>query len=188
MPIEEATREKAYAAEKGIAGVRVAIIALNSLVYHFLLPKAGTIPWLAYAIIVSANAYGLFVLLARPYERYPVLASSLFTSVLDATFITLWLHATGGFESPFYLLWLVSVSAVAFRYGARETLFAALLYGLCYVGLLAVDGGLWERPADVILRLAYIGFVACIGSLFAREAASQTRAKVELRDVAARLG
>ena len=187
MPIEDASREKVYAAEKGIAGIRVAIIALNSLVYHFLLPKEGTIPALAYAIIVLANAYGLFVYLGKPYVRFPAMMSSYFTTLLDASFITLWLAATGGVASPFHLLWLVSVTAVAFRYGLRETITAAGVYAASYLGLAAALGQVAGHATDLLLRVAYIFFTAAIGGLLARETSEQTRAKVELRDLAAAL-
>lgn len=187
MPIEEASQQKVFAAEKGIAGIRVAIIALNSLVYHFGLPKDGTVEWLAYFIIVSANSYGLFVFLAKPYERYPAMMSSYFTTALDAVFITLWLVATGGFDSPFYLLWMVSVTAVAFRYGFRETVTAAVVYAVCYLAMLASLGQLVAHSTDAVIRVAYIFFTAAIGGLLARETSAQTRAKVEFEQVAALL-
>lgn len=184
MPVEEASQQKVFAAEKGLAGIRVAIIALNSVVYHFGMSKAGTIETLAYIIIVAANAYGLFVFLAKPYERYPAMMSSYFTTALDAAFITLWLIATGGFASPFYLLWMVSVTAVAFRYGFKETVTAAVVYAVCYLGMLASLGAILPNLTEVTLRIGYIFFTAAIGGLLARETSEQTRAKVEFERVA----
>src|SRR5581483_227756 len=131
VPSASASEEKAYAAEQALAGLRLAIILLNSLVYVFLLDKKGTFPALAYGIIVAANAYALFVVFFQPYRRFPVLLSSYFTTLLDAAFITIWLVATGGYASPFFPLWLVSTTAVAFRYGYVETLFASLVYAVC---------------------------------------------------------
>lgn len=187
MPLDDATREKVFAAERGIAGIRVAIIVLNSLAYVLLLDPAGTVPQLALGVIVAANAYGLYVLLAKPYRRFPAMLSSYFTTALDAAFITLWLGATGGFESPFYLLWMVSVAAVAFRYGPRETIAAGAIYVVCYLGLLAAMGELAPHAAQVLVRVAYVGFTAAIGALIAGEVATQTRAKVALRDLTAAL-
>lgn len=183
MSTHEADREKAYAAEKGISGIRVAIVAFNSLVYHFLMAKEGTVEWLAYLTIVGANAYALFVYLGRPYTRFPVMMSSVFTSALDAVFITIWLYATGSFESPFYVLWLVSVTAIAFRYGLRETLMASALYAVSYTLLLLVTDELVPNATDVLVRIVYVFFVGAIGGLIARESAQQTRAKVELQDI-----
>lgn len=187
MPVEEsASREKVFAAEKDIAGIRVAIIALNSVVYATMMPGVG-LPVLAWTIILTANAYGLLVYVTKPYERFPAMLSSYFTSALDAVFITLWLLATGGVESPFYVLWMVSVSAVAFRYGYRETLFAAGLYAACYLGLLFALGEIVGNERDIIVRIAYIFFTAAIGGLFARETSEQMRAKVGLAHVTGQL-
>src|SRR5438552_423034 len=49
--VDDAAREKAFAAERGIAAIRVAIIVFNSLVYAFLVPRAGTHPALAFAVV-----------------------------------------------------------------------------------------------------------------------------------------
>src|SRR3989442_13791839 len=135
-----AAEEKAFAAERAVAGIRVLIIAFNSLVYQFLLPKDPKLAPLAYSIVVAANLYGLFVFFAQPYRKFPALMSSYFTSALDAVFITAWLFATGGVASPFHPLWIASVAAIAFRYGYRETMLAAALYSASYVALVAALG------------------------------------------------
>src|SRR6266545_1568412 len=123
--ISEAGAEKAFAAERNIAAVRLMVIGFNSTVYLGVIDHAGTIPWLSYLLIITSAIYGTAVFFLEPYRRYPVMLSSYFTSVSDAIFITVWLYATGGFESPFYLLLYVSIVAVAFRYSYRETMIAA---------------------------------------------------------------
>src|SRR5919201_4026759 len=104
MVSEEAGAEKALVAERSIAAIRVVVIGFNSLLYHFMIDHSGTIPWLAYLIILTSGIYGLAVFLLEPYRHYPVMRSSYFTSITDAVFITLWIYATGGMESPFYVL------------------------------------------------------------------------------------
>ncbi|HUR67777.1 MAG TPA: PAS domain-containing sensor histidine kinase [Candidatus Thermoplasmatota archaeon] len=182
-----AEAEKVFAAESAIAGIRVAVIALNSIVYAFGVDKAATLPPLAWSVIVTANVYGLGVWALRPYRRFPVMLSSYFTTALDAVFITVWLLATGGFESPFYLLWMLSVTAVAFRYDARATLFAAGVYALCYLGLLAALGEVAGHGWDVATRLGYLFLTAALGGFLSREVYAQTRAKVELQEVTSAL-
>ena len=187
MIYEEAGTEKALVAERSIAAVRLVIIAFNSLLYHFMIDHARTIPWLAYTIIFLSGIYGLSVFIFEPYRRYPVLLSSYFTTISDTLFITLWIYATGGVASPFYVLLYASIIAIAFRYNSRETIIAAAVYAASYIGLLAVLGQLAGRETDIAVRIGYIFLVASIGALFAHEAVQQTRAKFVLRQLTQRL-
>jgi signal transduction histidine kinase len=187
MAYEEAGAEKALAAERSIAAIRVVIITFNSLIYYFLMDQSVTIPWLAYLIIVMSAVYGLTVFLFEPYRHYPVMRSSYFTSISDAIFITLWLYATGGSSSPFYVLLYASIIAIAFRYNFRETMIAAAIYAASYHVLLALLGQLTTHESDIAVRTGYIFLIAAIGALFAREMVQQTRAKFELRYLTHRL-
>jgi hypothetical protein len=111
----EAGAEQAFVAERNIAAIRLAVIGYNSLVYNSVMGHAGTTPWLSYLLIITSAIYGAMIFFLHPYRRYPVMLSSYFTSASDAIFITFWLYATAGFESPFYLLLYISIVAVAFR-------------------------------------------------------------------------
>src|SRR5687768_4106345 len=131
-----AAEAKAIAAEKSAAWVRFLVIVFNSAAYYAVLWPNG-IPVLAYAVTIVANTYGIYVLVAQPYKRFPVLTTTLWTAVTDGALITLWLAATGGFESPFYPLWYLSLVAVTLRYDRRATWIAAIAYSVLYVALLA---------------------------------------------------
>src|SRR6266508_2259107 len=181
--ISEAGAEKAFVAERNIAAIRLAVIAYNSLVYHGVMDHAGTTPWLSYLLIITSAIYGAAVFFLEPYRRYPVMLSSYFTSVSDAIFITLWLYATGGFESPFYLLLYVSIVAVAFRYSYRET----VIYSLSYLAMLGLSSELAGHLTELSVRVGYVFLIAATGALFAREALQQTQAKLELHHLAERL-
>jgi signal transduction histidine kinase len=187
MAYEEAGAEKALAAERSIAAIRVVIITFNSLIYYFLIDQSVTIPWLAYLIIFMSAVYGLTVFLLEPYRHFPVMRSSYFTSISDAIFITLWLYATGGRASPFYVLLYASIIAIAFRYNFRETIIAAAIYAASYHALLALLGQLTTHESDIAVRTGYIFLIAAIAALFAREMVQQTRAKFELRYLTYRL-
>lgn len=178
-----AAAEKVFLAEKNVAYVRVGVIVLNSLVYLFMMERQGTVPWLAHTIIVVANLYGLTVLFYQPYRRFPVMQTAGFTAITDASLITLWLAATGSVASPFYILWYVSIVAVAFRYPYRETLWIGVGYAACYLGLLGVRGELVGHPVEAVVRTSYIFFVGAVGGLISRELMAQTRAKVQMRDL-----
>jgi signal transduction histidine kinase len=179
--VDIATEEKARAAERQIAIVRLFVVVLNSLVYLFLMGGVHATPGLAHVVIGVALAYTAWVLWLEPYRRFPRLFSSSFTSVSDAVLILLWLHATGGTASPFYLLIYLSVTAVAFRYGYSQTVFAALLYSGSYLALLlALAGSL--SAADIVVRVAYVGPFALLAALMSRELSRHMRSRVELAE------
>lgn len=156
------------AAERDIAYVRLAVILFNVAVYWPLLRHQG-IPWLAVTISVLAVTYAFYVVLARPYLRWPILQAAMFTAVTDAILITLWIFATGGYESPFHLLWFLSLLAVSFRYDHKATMWATAMYVACYVGLLAVMGELLPNAGDVLVRCVYIALAGALGVLMAQE-------------------
>lgn len=184
MRFDSADQEKTYAAEKHVALVRLAVLALNSVVYVFLLDKSGVITGYSDALLVLAWVYGLFVYFVRPYRRFPILLSSYFTTITDAVLITAWLHATGGFNSPYHLLWYVSIAAVAYRWKGRETMVAAAVYAASYVGMLLAMGDASGHWAQITLDVGYIFLLAVLGVLLSGEVIQQIRSKVEFQDLA----
>lgn len=157
--------EKALVAERHVAIIRAAIVAFNTLAYVALLEPVPGRHALAVALIAVSMLYTGFVVLAQPYRRWPALASAYATTVADAALITLWLYATGGVDSPFLVLWYVSLVAVAFRFDARATMIAAVVYVACYVGLAVVTGEARTHVADLVIRSGYIVITALFAAL-----------------------
>ncbi|HLE95766.1 MAG TPA: ATP-binding protein [Candidatus Thermoplasmatota archaeon] len=172
-----AIEENRLAAERTVAAVRAAVIAFNSLAYALLLDHANTNEPLAFVVIGVSAAYAVAVLALRPAERWPALGSIYFTAIADSVLITLWIAATGWVESPFYLLWYVSVIAISFRYDHRATVAAAVLYCGAYLTLALVSGGLTTHLTDVVVRIAYILLIAALGALMAQESMRRLTAK-----------
>jgi PAS domain S-box-containing protein len=179
-----AAAEKVHAAEKSVALIRAAVIVLNTFVYLFLMSKTGTIPWLAYAIIGVAWTYAFLVIILQPYRKYPIFLTSYFTSGTDALLITFWILATGGFASPFYVLWYLSIVAVSFRYSSRVILATSVLYIICYLALLASRGEISGHAADLVVRTCYIVLVAATGTLISKETLEQTFRKKQMEELA----
>lgn len=178
----EASLEKVFSAEKNIAYVRTLVIIFNTLIYLLLMNgKDNTIPWLAYTIIGVANSYGLYILLFQPYKKYSVFLTSYYTYLTDALLITLWLIATGSFTSPFYVLWYISIIAVAFRYSSRVTILTALFYSLCYLGLILLKDGTFLNITELIIRIGYIFLIALLSTLITKETLQQTHEKILLQ-------
>jgi PAS domain S-box-containing protein len=184
MPIkQESLKEKVYQAERNLAAIRLVIISFNSLIYLlFMQQRADTIPALAWLTIAIAMPYGLLVVLTEPYRRFPLMVSSYFTSIGDALLITIWLAGTGGFDSPFFPLWYASIAAIAFRFGMLETMLAASLYSLSYLGLMYVIEPVRPPLVSVITHIAYIYFVGSIGALLAQEFSKQISAKLQAEE------
>jgi diguanylate cyclase (GGDEF)-like protein len=170
---------KAYAAERRLTGARLIVIAVNTLIYATVVNKAQTLPTLAYATIALSWIYAIYVYVAEPYRRYPVLSSSYFTSTTDAILIAIWLLSTGGAHSPFYLTLYLSMLAISLRFSARETVFAGTLHLLAYAALLLFTEQVSEHLSFVVVRLAYIPMAGMLGIVISRELYEKTVAKAE---------
>src|SRR5207249_4773952 len=130
--------------------------------------------------IVFGFSYGIYVLVAEPYRRYPVLMAGYFVSMADAVASMLWIDATGGVHSPFYLLLYLLAVGAAFRHRAGDAILATALFAASYVGLLASRGELVGNLADVITRVVYTFLAAGIGLFMAREIVEQAVGRLEL--------
>lgn len=177
---EEVVREKLQTAESYSAIVRLAVVIINAVAFVFLIDKAVTLPWLAWPILVSSLIYSFYVAISEPYRRFPLQRTSYVTSVADAVFITLWIVATGKASSPFFLLWYVSIIAIAQRFSFTATLLTSLAYAAAYVAILRADIG-YITSADMFLRVLYIPVTGVLAAFFAREFESQVEDKLRAK-------
>jgi signal transduction histidine kinase len=181
---EPALSEKALQAERRVAALRLAVIVVGTLTYPFLLSHEGTIPWLAYSILALSWAYALVVLTAQPYRRFPVLASSVYTTLSDSLLLMLWIYATGGYDSAYWSIMFLSVLAIAYRYSLTATLVATGLYAVLYLTVVSLLGQ-WPGHAGVVLvRVSYLGIGAAVAGLMSTHSLQQTKAKLALAEVA----
>jgi signal transduction histidine kinase len=127
--------------------------------------------------------YGAYVLLARPYAKYPVFLASWFTYVSDSVFTTLWLFATGGADSPFFVIYYTSVIAVAFRFNLRITMFTSALYVLCYFGLVWFLGQLDDHTVTIFIRCGFIFIIGFLTNYITQETLLQTKEKLQLKEL-----
>ena len=91
-----------------------------------------------------------------------------------------WIHATGGIQSPFFLLLYLLPVGAAFRHGFGEAIVASVLFAAGYTGLLAARGELLANLSEVVPRLVYTFLAAGIGLLIAREIVEQAVGRLEL--------
>ncbi len=175
---DQVVAEKLYSAESYSAPVRLAVVLINTIAYVVLMDKEGTIPWLAYTVIVISLIYSFTVVVYRPFDRFKLQKTSYFTFVSDALFITLWILASGAADSPFYLLWYVSVIAVGQRFSIRTTLLTSAIYALLYVFILRWDIGA-IASAEMFLRVVYIPVIGVLSAYFSQEFEVQVEDKLK---------
>lgn len=168
MALEEVIEEKVSAAERRIAGVRLLTTVAATVLFPFMDP-ARTIPWLAYSVIAVVWLYSGWVLLARPYRRYPAARLARSTAVADAVVIFAFVFATGGYDSPFFVLLYLSAVAFGLRYPPAVAYGGGVLYALSYAALVFATGGLGGHEFDVAVRSTLIVVAAALGNAASRE-------------------
>jgi hypothetical protein len=150
--------------------VRAAIVVVNSAIFFLGVHPDAPHYVEALIIIVASSAYAAALLAFRPYLRWPIMNASLFTTCTDSVFITLWVLATGGAYSDFYVLYYISVASIAIRYSLRESVIAAAANTACYSVLVIF---FTPEPAALLLalviRTSYLWFIAFIVGGLARE-------------------
>ncbi|MBA3665306.1 MAG: PAS domain-containing protein [Bacteroidetes bacterium] len=177
MDSKEAARQKTFNAEKKISIVRIIVIVFGTITFFFLDHK-NIQENLAYPLLVLIWAYGLYIPLFKPYEKYPVFTASWFTYISDSVFATLWLIATGGFYSPYHVMFYTSIIAVSFRFNFSTTLFTSALYTVCYFGLLMYMGQLQDHEITAVVRMGFVFIIGFATNLITSETLFQTQQKV----------
>ena len=179
---DEVIKEKLWAAESHISVVRLIVVLFNSFIYFLVLDDELKIHWLANVTIVAAACYASYMFFYKPYKKYPLLLSRLFSVSTDGIFITLWIIATGGAASSFYMLWCLSIIAVAQRFSFKETMIASLVYAFTYYAIISLDSLHDVEIAELIVRITYIPVTGILGAYFSREIASQINDKIQNRE------
>jgi PAS domain S-box-containing protein len=191
-PEFEAFRERVLAAEKSSNGIKVIVIAINALVYfllnvtNFYEPdKVEHHPILAYVVLGLSFLYSGISWLYRPTEKFPVMLASYFSYVSDIMFITLWLYATGGFGSPFYILWYMAIVSVALRFNWRIMWITSIIYIMSYFSLMLVLSHVHtpQQFTILVLRCSFVAVIGHLASLISKETYEQTKQKTELKNV-----
>jgi signal transduction histidine kinase len=183
MDLHTAEQQKTLTAEKQIASVRAIIIVFGTVMFFFL-KNPFVHKDFAYGLMVPIWIYGGYVLYFKPYEKYPIFLAAWFTYVSDCVFATLWIYATGGYYSPFQVLYYTSIIAVAFRFGLNTTLFTATLYSAAYLVMLVGMEQQETISTSVIVRLGFIYIIGYLTILITKETLYQTEQKLILQKLA----
>ncbi|MGH2756485.1 MAG: sensor histidine kinase [Actinomycetota bacterium] len=172
--------ERLRRTERFISFIRLGVVTFNSVLY-LSFPQVQDRRGLALAIIVIAEVYALVTVFYNP-ERLAPTVVPVVNMVLDNLLIALWLHATGGYQSPFFPLFYAEAAASVGRFGwimgSLSAVGSALLYGL----VVAVDDG--APMYHVLTRIGYI-FVIVAFVAYVVEAARRVERDAAVAEAAA---
>lgn len=147
--------ERLRRTERFISFLRLAIVVFNSILYLTLSPSQSRIG-LAWTIIIVANLYALITVFWDPTQLDPKVMPVV-NMVMDNVLIAVWLYATGGFSSPFYVLFYAEAAASVGRFGWMVGTTSAVGSALLYLAVILIDGGADAYQAAT--RIAYIFFI-----------------------------
>ena len=169
-----------FTAEKRVSILRVLLIALHSVVYLWFMDQTYTNNQLAFSILIVANIYAFFTFFFEPYRKIKVLRSIYFTIIADGALATLWIIATGYMDSPFFLVWYVSLISIAFRYSLKQTIIATFVYLVLYMLVFALDPHSTIELSDLLVRLGYIPLAGMLGMYVSLEITDQIDGKIKI--------
>jgi len=183
----EAVKSKLENAERHISTLRLLFSLFSSVVYVLFLDADPEYAHLAWFVIIFGNGYSILSLVFRPERRFPIFRSSYVNTIGDAAFTSLWIIATGWMESPFYLIWYLSIVSVAARFTALETAISTVVYLICYALIFHFDQGPGPEAAQLITRMGFIPLSGILGMYFSNEISDQLRDKLRLAHAEAKL-
>lgn len=180
---KKAFSEKVFAAEKNVAIIRNWVVGLSTLCF-VLMDKTYMKLEFAYPLVFVIWSYSANVYFFEPYRNYKILSASWFTAISDSLFLSAWIFATGGYYSPFYLIFYPSMVAVAFRFSLKTTMITAFAYSLIYIILLTFMNNLAGKEIELLYRCCMIFLSGYFASIITRETLHQTEAKVQMQELA----
>lgn len=179
---QKAVKEKLWVAESHISKVRLFVLLFCSFIYHFIMTDDLKIHWLATLAMVLSFPISAIMAFYEPYKKYPLLASRLFSVAFDGLIITLWILATGGAQSPFYVLWSISIIAVAQRFSFKETMIVSVIYALIYYLMVVLNSSGNTDVALMVVRVTFLPITGLLGAYFSREIADQMNDKIQIKE------
>jgi len=162
--------ERSMRMEALIARIRLLTLGVNSLALALLLDTDGWHMDAAWWMVGLTWAYALPVAVLQPYRRSRVFETGMITATFDSLMIAAFIAVTGAAGSPFFVLYYLSVAAVAMRFDLRQALvacfFSALAYSIVYFSTWDISS---DAFGELFLRLMYMLFIAVGVGHLARE-------------------
>ncbi len=130
----------------------IILSALGVLAAFLRVSSVPSVILLNMALIVCAYNFFYSFVLKRAFERRQILNLLKYMQILcDVVVITALIHYTGGIESPFFVLYILSIFVAGILFQYKETYFTAILCAALYSALL-----LLEHNGIVALKYRYL--------------------------------
>lgn len=152
--------ERRASIERVISLIRLGVVLFNCVTYLGLRTHDGR--WgPALVIMVLAAVYAVVTVLWRD-PAVEAFAGPIALTVLDNAFIAAWIWATGGFSSPYFVLFFAEAAASVTRFDLVSGIGAMAGSALVYMGVVLLDGG---GPAyEVTVRVGYIFVIGVLAA------------------------
>lgn len=141
-------------------------------------------PSLAWAGIAGAVVYSGILLAIDPGEEFGGSTAAWVVSGADAVLVTIFLMATGGWESPWFPLWYLSAFGLGLRFGAEETLVASTGYMVLYAGIAVWDGALLPNSGIFVVRMGFLYALGALGIVVSTTLLEESIERREYEDLA----
>jgi diguanylate cyclase (GGDEF)-like protein len=162
--------ERTMRMEALIARLRLVVITINALALAFLLDTSNMRVDVAWWLTGLAYLYAIPIAFLQPYRRWSVFGASAVSTLADSLVTAAMIAVTGAWESPFYLLYFLSVAAIAMRFDLRQAILASAWYAATY-GIVYLWS--WTPSLDAFgqmaLRMSYMMIIAVGVGHLARE-------------------
>ena len=168
--------ERTMRMEALIARLRLLVIVVNCIALAFFLDTSNMNESAAWWITSISLLYAIPTALLQPYRRWRLFQTSMITTAADAIASALFIAVTGAADSPFFVLYYLTIASVAMRFDLRQAIVACFWFALSYACVYFWN---WEGNSDdfgvLALRISYMFFIAVGVGHLARE--ENTRAR-----------
>ena len=170
--------------------MRIGISIVGFAVFPFVEHGPRVHPTLAYSLLVLGLVVPGLILRGHAKKRRSSLEMNVpwITSTVDTMLTLLWIFATGGVDSPWFVALYGSIVAVSLRQHPRESVGGAVLGGVGYVLLALSTGELLNHLAVVAVRVAMMGFLGAGAWAIAHERLRTLSSRLRLLDLTQEVG
>ena len=162
--------ERTMRMEALISRIRLMVLVVNTIALVFLLDTSGMRMDAVWFVVGFGYLYAIPTAILQPYRRWSVFQTSMVTTAADSIAIAAFIAATGSSESPFYLLYYLSVAAIAMRFDLRQSVAACIWYAMLYAFVFLWTWDATTNEAGILaLRLCYMLFISVGVGHLARE-------------------
>jgi PAS domain S-box-containing protein len=165
---------KTIISEKRVAFIRLTLSVFVPAIYWLGMDAINTDQNLALVATVIAVSFSSFVVFFKPYQKIKAIYYCYLASFADIVIAVLWIFATGGMNSLFFILMPLAILAIAFRSGQVHTLFSGVFFSLFYT-LIFFSGGVQEHLIPFVINVFFLLTFTIIGMIISSEIFKQTR-------------